>query len=192
MAAPVTAHNSAIPFDPTKLADIQLPEAISFWPPAPGWWLLLIVIIFTLMAIIYLLTRKPRKPVATGKQLKSQALQELQTIKKTYAAQSADNLTAHNTLKQLSILLRRYALSLYQRDDVASLTDSQWLELLDKMADQPVFSSRFAALLTQLPYQSTDTMIDHSLLSELFIAAEKLIVQTCSEFNAREQEKQHV
>lgn len=212
MANPLPASNNAVQFDPTNLADIQLPEVVSFWPLAPGWWLLLTAIIIVLLAIIYLLKRKARIPLPTGKQLKSQAMQELLTIKKAYEAhstdkhssdkhstdkhgsdkQNTDNIVAHKALKQLSILLRRYALSLYHRNDVASLTDSQWLALLDKMLEQPVFSTKFADLLTQVPYQSNATNIDPELLSELFISAEKLIKQTFKEFSAHQQEQQHV
>ncbi len=192
MPSPVAAQNSAIHFDPAQLADIQLPEAVSIWPLAPGWWLLLAVSLLLIVLLIYFLKRKPRQPLPTSRQLKSQSLQTLQAIKKTYAAQPADKQTAHNTLKQLSILLRRYALSLYQRDDVAALTDSEWLALLDKMSAQPDFSTKFAALLTQIPYQSSDTDIDPALLSELLSATEKLIRHSVKSFTASPQEKPHV
>ncbi len=34
-----------------ELRDIHLPEAISWWPPAPGWWFLLGSIVFIVIAV---------------------------------------------------------------------------------------------------------------------------------------------
>ena len=35
-----------------QLADIHLPTEISYWPPAPGWWILSILVV---IGVIYLL-----------------------------------------------------------------------------------------------------------------------------------------
>lgn len=199
---PVQAPSSA-QFDPTKLADISLPEAITFWPVAPGWWLLLGIIIIFLVLIIYLAKRKPTIPVPTGKQLKSQAMQELHVIREDYYFQNHKTQNhKHNTVKKLSIFLRRYALSLYQRDDVASLTDEQWLSLLDNIINHHLkqssdfgstsehssengpFSNKFSALLTQIPYQSAQAPIDEQLLTELFVTSELLIKNSFKHFTA--------
>ncbi len=178
-------------FDPSQLADIYLPEAVTFWPPAPGWWLLLALIITVIIFIIYLIKRQPKKPLPTGKQLKSQALQELNSIKEYYQAQKNESHTnheiTHETIKKLSVFLRRYALSLYQRDSVASLTNEQWLALLDKISDttDKPFSHKFAILITQTPYQSAHKPVDTQLLSELFSASEEMINKSFKEFKAK-------
>jgi len=126
--------SNGVAFDPTKLADIQLPNTIGAWPPALGWWLLLLLVIVLVAVIIYFIKRKPPIKKANIKHLKSQAMIELQSIK--YQYQNVDdnketNKKRHDTVKHLSVFLRRYALSLYSRDKVASLTDQQWLHLLD-------------------------------------------------------------
>ncbi len=42
-----------------QLRDIHLPEAIGWWPPAPGWWLLTLLFILALaFTVRYLLTRR--------------------------------------------------------------------------------------------------------------------------------------
>ena len=187
----------AAQFDPAKLADIYLPGAITFWPVAPGWWILLGILIFFLLVIIYLIKRKPAIPVPTGKELKSQAMQELNSIKENY--ESLTN--PHETVKKLSIFLRRYALSLYQRDNIASLTDEQWLTLLDEIIahdstpgsnsgfKESPFSHQFSVLLTQVPYQSAHTPIDTHLLMELFAASEILIKNSFKRFTAKVENK---
>ncbi|MCW8929381.1 MAG: DUF4381 domain-containing protein [Gammaproteobacteria bacterium] len=195
---PSQGSMQAAQFDPSQLADIYLPEAITFWPIAPGWWLLLGLIVIFLLLIIYLIKRKPRIPEPTSKELKSQALTELQAIKKKYNESSVPQEIAHETIKELSVLLRRYALSLYHRDDVASLTDQQWLQLLDKLiakkssqsthsdnliADEAgPFSNQFSTLLTQAPYQPDNEVIDTQLLSDLLTTSETLVINSFKRF----------
>jgi len=198
---------AASQFDPGKLADIQLPEAITFWPPAPGWWLLLGLSIIVLLVIIYFIKRKPPVKTATVKQLKSQSMKELHDIKKRYKAQLIDKeasnkAVTHASVKELSIFLRRYALSLYHREKVASLTDQQWLALLDNTyygkphsnQNTPLFSDKYADLLTKIPYQSVENVIDHVLLDELFASSESLIKKSAQLFALKNthQEKQDV
>ncbi|WP_198264096.1 DUF4381 domain-containing protein [sulfur-oxidizing endosymbiont of Gigantopelta aegis] len=183
-------------FDPTKLADIYLPETISLWPLAPAWWFLLAGIIVLIALIIYWLKRVPKIPAPTRKELKSQALQELLAIKASYESQAADKGSkeiVHETVKKLSVFLRRYALSLYPRDQVASITDERWLVFLDRLYSgdaqsnsnpKPLFSKKFAVLLTQVPYQSPHSEIDTSLIDELFRVSESLIKNTYQLYKA--------
>lgn len=163
--------------------------------------------------MIYLIKRKPAIPAPTGKELKSQAMQELQAIRKNYESQLAAEKTtqtiaqtAHKTVQQLSIFLRRYALSINQRDNVASLTDEQWLTLLDKIngddskadSENKPFSQQFSELLTQVPYQSDQVAIDTQLLTELFSASEVLVRNSFKRFTVKipaetlSAEKKHV
>ena len=115
------------------------------------------------------------KTSRTGKELKSQAMGELMLIHEAYKTHD----TPHEAVKQLSIFLRRYALSLYQRDNVASLTDTEWLNFLDQMPEQQSnsrpFSQKFSELLTTVPYQPAHKPIDTQLLSELFKISKTLV-----------------
>ena len=57
-----------------QLRDIHLPEAISVWPPAPGWWVLFIGIIALLATLAYYWrnhtgTAKPRRLSTTNKSI---------------------------------------------------------------------------------------------------------------------------
>jgi cbb3-type cytochrome oxidase subunit 3 len=59
-----------MPTTPLPLKDIHLPEAISWWPPAIGWWLLLVLIPLTVFILVWAyryLTRKTA--VKTAKKL---------------------------------------------------------------------------------------------------------------------------
>ncbi len=188
-------------FDAGKLADIHLPEAISFWPIAPGWWLLLLIIIIFSAIIIYFIKRPARPKTAKVKHLKSQALNELSLIKKNYLAHADDLADKHETIKKISVFLRRYVLSLLNREQVASLTDEQWLELLDKIYHnqlqtkqnktsssndkQALFAEKYADLLIHVPYQSVNQAIDNLLLNDLFDSTELLIKRSAVLFSQK-------
>ncbi len=166
----------ATQFDPTQLADIHLPESVSIWPIAHGWWILLGLFIF-LCVLIFLFSKenKKTKHQISPKQLKNLALKELSVIEENY---QADN-NPHESVKQLSIFLRRFALSHYHREQVASLADEQWLALLDEIFDashkKQIFTSEFSELLTKVPYQSTDTILDKETVNTLFTTTKKLV-----------------
>lgn len=99
------------------LKDIHLPAEISAWPPAPGWWLLAVLIIGLLVLAVRWWKRRQRHPVTL-------ALRELKIIENGDQCSNADQALA------LSRLLRRTALSLYPREQVASLTGDAWREFL--------------------------------------------------------------
>jgi len=175
---------SSTQFDPARLADIQLPQAIGLWPPAPGWWILLALGIIALITLLYFIGRKPPLKKVGIKQLKSQAMIELDNIKAHYDAHPDTAENVHNSVKELSVFLRRYVLSIYHRNEVASLTDQQWLQLLDKTYNthsdsekqsEALFTEKYGALLTQIPYQPESEFIDKVLLEECFNSAQVLI-----------------
>ena len=184
---------AALPeFDPARLADIHLPEAISFWPVAPGWWIVLALLSSTL--IMLLLLKKYKKPsaAANSRNLKKLATKELQIIARDY--QQHNN--ALETLKQLSIFMRRYVLSLAAREDVAALTDEQWLEYLDHLysmnsSTEELFSKRYAALLLEGPYQRSLDQGKTSLIKELISELEQLVSQqpTAPQLNLKNENK---
>ncbi len=174
---PVQQHNpmtSASGFDPSQLADIHLPEAVSHWP-APGWWISLLLIL-TLITALWLWKKQRNKNPAIIearklKRLKTEAQRELDRLEQQFKEQQ----NAHQSVELLSVFLRRLVLSLYKREQVASLTNEQWLELLDQLSAGQDFSSRFKYLLLEAPYQSPDTAIDSELLEQLFLATRTLL-----------------
>ena len=69
MSTQVPAQMGIPQFDPSKLADIHLPEAIGFWPVAPGWWIVLALMILAIFLIVFLKKAKPAKTSRSGKKL---------------------------------------------------------------------------------------------------------------------------
>ncbi|MCG8379484.1 MAG: DUF4381 domain-containing protein [Proteobacteria bacterium] len=138
------------------LRDIHLPDAVSWWPPAPGWWLLLLVVLALIIVAIYMYQRR-RNRLDSAVHL---AQCELQAIRDRFTEQRDQR----QLLRDLSALLRRSAVSLHERQDVASLTGEAWLEFLDThMADKP-FTRGPGRALESGPYQPETRVEPDALL----------------------------
>ncbi len=157
------------------MADIHLPDQISWWPPAFGWWIVLIV---TLL-LMYLIYKVIRKKLHQGK-YKKQARKELQTI--SHFWKKHQNLIA--TSSRLSVLIRRIALANNQsgkhgtknkRTQVASLTAQQWLLYLEQQPGLTDCSKLYKEILIQLPYQDPSIHFDISEQKQLAKQMEDLL-----------------
>ena len=138
-------QNEALP-----LRDIHLPEAVSWWPPAPGWWIVLAALVL-LGVSIYLYTRFRKRG-----QLKRDALNELALIRDRFHQN-------HNVLllvKALSTLIRRASISFYPRRDTASLTGTAWLQHLDDTSETDAFEKGSGRVLATAPYLPHNGRID--------------------------------
>lgn len=137
----------ATPANGLQLRDIHLPEPVSWWPPAIGWWLTPLLLALLALAFIALrrILRKRRQNAR-----KKVARAELQRIKQHYA----DSDDALHSLRELSILLRRVALSYLPREHSASLTGEAWIAQLNQLAQHSVFSEQHLELLTRGVYQA--------------------------------------
>ena len=130
---------------PTQLPlkDIHLPEAIGWWPPAIGWWLLAVLIPLSIAFLYWLHKRLTRRTA-------------IKTAKNNLAAiKSNPALDNSKKLHELSMLIRRVAISVNPRTEVASLTGRQWLAFLDSSVKGSPFSEGCGQLLTDAPYRNT-------------------------------------
>ena len=121
-----------------NLKDIHIPPPVSFWPPALGWWILSVLIIsFVFFGGIWFYRQyKIRKPRIEALKI----LKDLQIIHQN----SHDDLAS---LRNLSNLLRRTALTFYKNDTVASLQGYAWLEFLDRTGKTKEFSNGVGKVL---------------------------------------------
>ena len=137
-----------------NLRDIHLPEPISWWPIAPGWWLLIITA-FIIAAIIFLSIK-----IYRGKQLKRDIHAELDVIKKQFH----ETKNRSQLAKLLSILLRRASISFYPEKNIAGLTGENWLTFLDNTNANPIkhkkFQSETGHTLLTAPYLPENSTLD--------------------------------
>lgn len=133
-----------------ELRDIHLPDPISWWPPAPGWWLLLGLILLAVAAgFLFRLYQKKQA-------LKKQVLAEFENICHQYEKEK----NSTELVQSLSILLRRACISFYPRSEAASLTGEAWLGFLDDTGQDKTFSTEHGKLIASAPYLSENTTLD--------------------------------
>ncbi|MTW22202.1 DUF4381 domain-containing protein [Allochromatium palmeri] len=129
------------------LRDWHLPDPVSWWPLAPGWWLLAAVV---LVALVLVVRRWLRWRDQTA--LQRAARRELERLGRELAADG----DRRRYLAELSRLLRRLALARYPRVQVAGLTGEDWLTFLDATGGDGEFSDGVGRVLVESAYRSAD------------------------------------
>lgn len=125
--------------DLSELRDIHLPGAIGWWPPAPGWWALLGLALVVLGALWWRYHRRFRERAA---------LRGLKAVAVALAAGTEPVVC----IQRISMILRRFAMSLEGRAPVAGLTGEHWLSFLDSRWSRDEFSAGAGRVLIFGPY----------------------------------------
>ena len=137
------------------LRDIHLPEAIGWWPPAPGWWIVLAV---TILLGFWLL---PHYRAWQKRRIIRRSVEaELQAIDTAFQ----QHRNKHQLVQDLSILLRRVAMSLASRQEIAGQVGEQWLQQLDELANTRLFNTETGRQLITAPYQPEARVDSQALL----------------------------
>jgi hypothetical protein len=127
--------------DLSQLRDIHMPGAVSWWPPAPGWWALLALLLIIAGVGVVFRRRRQRN------RWRGSALTELARLRAA---------APERQLREVSVLLRRVAISRFPRHDVAALTGEAWLAFLDRtLGDGSAFQSGVGRVLLSAPYAGT-------------------------------------
>lgn len=129
-----------------QLADIHLPDSVSWWPLAPGWWALLALLVIAL--IVFFIWRHR----ARQNRYRIAARNELEKIYGDY--QTTQNAAAF--LHQTNVLLRRTALTAHPGTFNASIKGDAWLIWLDSVCPEkntPKFNSETGQQLLTASYQ---------------------------------------
>ena len=146
-----------------QLADIHLPTEISYWPPAPGWWILGTLVV---IGVIYLLksylARRHLQRVAKA------ALTELDNCYENFSAASGDKISESKLryVNEVNSVLRRVALVHYPQSKVASLGGSEWVDFIKEKGDSNLLSGEIAKALGFGRFQ-TECEFDVNELNEL-------------------------
>lgn len=125
------------------LREIHLPDPISWWPPAIGWWLLLALVIATAILLPILYRRLTYTPI---NKVINKSFQDI-------VARYKDDNDAFSFISQTSRFLRQIAMTYYGRDEVAQLTGDKWMALLNNLSKSPWFTDEVQQNLLNAPYQ---------------------------------------
>ena len=134
----------------SDLADIHLPGAVSFWPPAPGWWLVAALVLAAIAYGFFILFRRwqmrRRQQVAAAEIQRAYA--QWQQANTTEPAQAGLAL-----LQTCNNVLKRVALVHYPEQQVAGLNGQRWIEFLDRSGNTTAFTTGPARVLADQAYR---------------------------------------
>ena len=143
-----------------QLRDIHLPDPISWWPLAPGWWLLIIITVVGLATVGRLLVNRHIE-----RSYRRQALAQLRQLNRSDRQQQ---------LVAVFELLRQVAMSAYPQSNFASLAPSDFVYFLQNSCTKSLFvdlrPNWQSLLYTKQP------QIDHQLLEQVVANAKLWIV----------------
>ena len=131
-----------------ELRGYHPPDPVSWWPPAPGWWLLALLILGLLTWVTVCAVGAWRRR-RLARAAPRAALDELAALR----AALARNGDAAAFARGLSRLLRRFALARYPRRAVAGLSGEDWLAFLDAHGGGGRFQAGPGRVLLTMPYR---------------------------------------
>jgi hypothetical protein len=154
---------SSDPASLQNLNDIVLPATVSWWPLAPGWYILIGILLIALVCFSY---RSLKRWI--NNRYQRAALRELQILEERINNPEERDAS----LRQIPVLLKRTALSVYPRSRVASLSGNDWFQFLDSTEKKPSFTATTSNTLNAVSYstgslntldlQATDALINAS------------------------------
>ena len=152
------------------LRDIHLPESVSWWPLAPGWWIVLGLLVLATAVVFFLKHMKGRR------QLEKQVMDEFQGLVDQYKNDRDINALLGNVSK----LLRRVSMTRFSQQEVAALTGDRWLKFLDETLGNGKnnnlnFHSELGELLVSRQYQKS-LSIDESKLDQLLMLSKRWLL----------------
>lgn len=142
-----------------QLEDIHLPDPVSFWPLAPGWWLLLIALLLLSGVILY----QYRHTIThwfQSRRLKHELIDALDECHQEWQQHHKNALLCANLNAQLKRYCRRC------EPQVLSLSGDAWVDWLESRSGQ-TFSADHRQALAHGPYQVQSTLTE-SVLTDLY------------------------
>ncbi|MFK7864056.1 MAG: DUF4381 domain-containing protein [Pseudohongiellaceae bacterium] len=135
-----------------QLADIHLPEPVSFWPPAPGWWVLALLL---LIAAIWLIRKVRTRTVL--KRIKSQAISELTACYERYSNSSSQEPASLKLryVNEANGVLKRVALVHFSDNAVAGLGGSEWVNFIRANGNASLLDEAIADALSHGRFKTT-------------------------------------
>ena len=149
------------PNDPlADLADIHLPNSISAWPLAPGWWVLIILACAALVALFKLWSKRH-----ASRLYRRQALAQLNSIEA-----SNNKVSSNSQLVATLELLKQTANTAYPDQHFGSLGIGEFKVFLQKSCSENAFEKVPDSLAAALYSKSVEF---DPLMTEHFMASAK-------------------
>ena len=169
------------------LRDIQGIDAVSAWPPAPGWWLLLAATIITIIIARFLIIHYKQKEHRQKLSWRKDARRQLKFLK-----QKLDNTNGKATTSQLSELVRRIAIARFGRKPCAGLHGNNWLVWLTQHDPNNFDWENHGAALITLTYAPPDSKVDPAVVKTMINAALEWTIPNAGSAYAKPQQHEQM
>jgi len=126
------------------IEDLIPPQRVPFWPLAPGWYILSGLLILAATFLFLRWIRKRRE-----KRYRLVALDQLKEI-----VASAGTQALQGDVQALNRLLKKTALTVFPREQVAALFGNEWLAFLDQRCSKTDFTGKPGDLLVTAAYSN--------------------------------------
>lgn len=137
-----------------QLADIHLPEPVSSFPPAPGWWLLAL-----LLLIGAVVAYRKFSIVNRQRKFRENALAELEQCFQAFASPQSHGedlgVLKLQFVNSFNSVLRRVALWHFPQDNVASLAGDDWIAFLQEHGSGDELSEEMIYALSKGRFQTS-------------------------------------
>ena len=141
------------PSDPlAQLRDIHLPEAVSWWPLAPGWWILGALLVAGLAYTGHYFWQRYHAFT-----YRRQALRQIKQL---------PNNSQHQRITALFALLKRVAVSAYPELNLSSLNQAEFIDFLKQTTPKAGFNqlpadweTLFYASNAEVPVELVDQLL---------------------------------
>lgn len=97
-----------------------MPAAPHFWPPASGFWILVALILMLLISVAWYITQARRR--------------------NAYRRAGLTLLESANTVYEINVVLKRVALAVFPREQVAALHGEDWIQFMRSTCSDEQFA----------------------------------------------------
>jgi hypothetical protein len=148
------------PSDPlAQLKDIHLPDAVSWWPLAPGWWILGALLVAGLAYTGHFLWQRHHAFT-----YRRQALQQIKQLPSN---------SQHQRITDLFVLLKRVAVSAYPELNLSSLNQAEFIDFLKKTTPKAGFDQLPADW--QILFYANNSEVPVELVDQLLFSSTRWI-----------------
>ncbi|MCW8924871.1 MAG: DUF4381 domain-containing protein [Xanthomonadales bacterium] len=130
-----------------NLNDIVLPAQVNWWPLATGWYFLFALALIVLAWFGYRSIKR-----WSSNRYRRAALEAFHRLERDMH----DDARRGDGLRQIPVLIKRTALSVYPRKQVASLAGAGWHQFLNSKTKKPLFTEPVAEILDRVSYSAGD------------------------------------
>ncbi len=152
-----------------KMHDVKTPDAVSWWPPAPGWYVVAILLLGLVGVLIYQAICRYKK-----RRYRKIALKSLSNIRHQLYQSKA--LNSQQAVQESMQLMKRTFFSAYpgSRRYIAGLEGSAWIQLLQDTCKSPIPEQNLALEIQRALYHPSQKAVDNETI---FIFCELWIKQ---------------